>query len=90
MSGNIVIIGHIGSDAGYWYIGSDGKIHHVPGWSPEQLAEVGIAARMIAQATSLKTPALSQGVVSVLSNFLQEQVGAHVKEGGISVISSPG
>ena len=85
----VVIIGHPGSDAGYWWIGPDGKLHHVPGWTVEQLMEVGIAARLIAQATSLKTPALSQGVMSVLSNFVQEQVGAHVKEaGGISVISA--
>ncbi|HKU18857.1 MAG TPA: hypothetical protein VJP80_06315 [Candidatus Saccharimonadales bacterium] len=31
----IVIFGNIGSDAGYWYLGADGKIHHVPGWNPE-------------------------------------------------------
>lgn len=33
----IVIFGNVGSDAGYWYLGSDGKIHHVPGWNPETL-----------------------------------------------------
>lgn len=33
----IVIFGNIGSDAGYWYLGSDGKIHHVPGWNPETM-----------------------------------------------------
>jgi len=31
----VVIFGNIGSDAGYWYLGADGKIHHVPGWNPE-------------------------------------------------------
>lgn len=31
----IIIFGNIGSDAGYWYLGADGKIHHVPGWNPE-------------------------------------------------------
>lgn len=33
----IVIFGNVGSDAGYWYLGADGKIHHVPGWNPETL-----------------------------------------------------
>jgi hypothetical protein len=33
----IVVFGQIGSDAGYWYLGSDGKIHHVPGWNPETM-----------------------------------------------------
>jgi hypothetical protein len=93
MPAHIVIIGHIGSDAGYWYIGADGKIHRVPGWSPEELVEVGIASRLIAQATTLKTPDLANRVAGVLSKFVQEQVGAHLKDGGaggISVISSPG
>lgn len=33
----IIIFGNVGSDAGYWYLGSDGKIHHVPGWNPETM-----------------------------------------------------
>ena len=89
----VLIIGFRGSDAGYTWVDSHGVVHHVPGWSVEQLMEVEAAARMIAQATSLKTPAVSKGVLSILSNFVQEQVSAHVKEGGaggISVISAPG
>jgi len=31
----ILVWGNVGGDAGYWYLGSDGKIHHVPGWNPE-------------------------------------------------------
>lgn len=31
----IIIFGNIGSDAGYWYLGADGKLHHVPGWNPD-------------------------------------------------------
>lgn len=31
----IIVFGNVGSDAGYWYLGADGKIHHVPGWDPE-------------------------------------------------------
>ena len=93
MAAHIVIIGHFGSDAGYWYIGADGKLHHVPGWNPEQLLEVSLAAQLIAQAGALKTPGLGERVTGVLSSFVQEQVGAHLKDGGaggISVISTPG
>ncbi|HEY2009462.1 MAG TPA: hypothetical protein VGH23_10765 [Rhizomicrobium sp.] len=85
----VLIIGFRGSDAGYSYVDSHGVVHHVPGWGPEQLQEVATAARMIAEATSLKTPAVSKAVLSTLSSFVQEQVAAHVKEGGISVISAP-
>lgn len=33
-----VVFGQVGSDAGYWVLGSDGKIHHVGGWNPETTA----------------------------------------------------
>jgi hypothetical protein len=35
----IISVGHIGTDAGGWYIGADGKVHRIPGWNPEQLAD---------------------------------------------------
>lgn len=34
----IIVFGNIGSDAGYWYLGADGKIHRVPGWNPDTRA----------------------------------------------------
>jgi len=27
-----IVLGRIGSDAGYWVLGADGKWHHVGGW----------------------------------------------------------
>lgn len=88
MSTHIVVFGHFGTDAGYWYIGADGKIHHVPGWNPEQLSEVSKVVSILAQAAALKTPGLAERIGGVLNEFVQKEIGSHVKEaGGISIIS---
>jgi len=50
---NIVVFGHIGSDAGYWVIGPDGKLHHVGGWNPEAIAEVSASLNIIRESTRL-------------------------------------
>jgi hypothetical protein len=87
-STHIVVFGHFGSDAGYWYIGADGKIHRVPGWNPEQLTEVSKVVSILAQAAALKTPGLAERVSGVLTDFVQKEVAGHVKEaGGVSIIS---
>jgi len=33
------------TDAGFFYIGADGKIHHVPGWDPVNWAELSPETR---------------------------------------------
>ena len=93
MATHYVVLGHFGSDAGYWYIGADGKLHHVPGWSPEQLAEVSRAVELIGQAAALKTPGLAERVTGALTDFVQKELTGHVKDsgaGGISVVSLGG
>lgn len=88
LSTHIVVFGHFGSDAGYWYIGADGKIHRVPGWNPEQLSEVSKVVSILGQVAALKTPGLAERVSAVLTDFVQTEVGSHVKEpGGVSIIS---
>ncbi|MEI9932219.1 MAG: hypothetical protein WDM89_17165 [Rhizomicrobium sp.] len=88
LSTHLVLFGNFGSDAGYWYIGADGKIHHVPGWNPEQLSEVSKVVSILGQLAALKTPGLAERVSSVLTEFVQKEVGAYAKEaGGISIIS---
>ena len=88
MATQIVVFGHFGTDAGYVWIGPDGKIHRVPGWNPEQLSEVSKAVSILTQAAALKTPGLAEKVGSVLTEFVQKEISGHVKEtGGISVIS---
>ena len=88
MATHIVVFGHFGSDAGYWYIGADGKIHRVPGWNPEQLSEVSKVTSILGQAAALKTPGLAERFSAVLADFVQTEVGSHAKEqGGVSIIS---
>jgi hypothetical protein len=76
-----IVIGNIGSDAGYWVWDGNGW-HHVGGWGVEQLAEVSAALSIMREATRLKTP----GLADAATKFVQKQLGAHIKEGGGVVI----
>lgn len=84
---NIYFIGRIGSDAGGWYIGSDGKVHHVPGWNPEAMSELAHAVNVIRDAAQLKTPGLADSAIKGVMSFVQKELGAHLKDaGGVLVI----
>ncbi len=76
-----VIIGSVGSDAGYWVW--DGKgFHHVGGWGIEQLREVSAALNIMRQATQLKTPGLAEAAARVVSDFVGKQLETHLKDAG--------
>lgn len=84
----IIILGHIGSDAGYTYIGSDGKIHHVPGWNPEAMAEFDAALSVMRSAAQLKAPGLADAVLKSVLPFAQKEINTYFKgagEGGVLV-----
>ena len=83
---NIIILGNIGSDAGYWIIGSDGTIRHVGGWGPEALTEVSAALNIVREATRLKSPGLAQAAIKSVIGFAEKQLGQHIKEGGGVVV----
>lgn len=78
-----IVIGHIGSDAGYWYWDGHGW-HHVGGWGPEQLAEVSSALNIIRESTRFKTPGLAEAATRTVTELVQKQLGtlSHVKEAG--------
>lgn len=76
-----IVIGNIGSDAGYWVIDGSG-IHHVGGWAIEQLAEFAGAAAILRQAVQLKTPAVAEAAVKSVLRFAEEQIKQNVKESG--------
>lgn len=82
----IVFLGGFGTDAGYWYIGADGKLHHVGGWAPEAVAEVSRAISILGEATQLKTPALSEAVIKSTLEFVTKNIGANLKEGDVVVM----
>lgn len=81
---NLFFFGHIGSDAGGWWIGPDGVIHVVPGWNPEAVEELERAVNIIRLAGQLRTEGLGQRVVEAVMPFVQEQLGAQVKGGGVA------
>ena len=82
----IIIMGHIGSDAGYTYIGSDGKIHHVPGWNPEAMAEFDAAVAIMRSAAQLKTPGLSEAILKSVLPFAQKQISTYFGASGDSAV----
>ncbi len=82
---NIIVIGHVGSDAGYWVWDGHGW-KHVGGWGIEQLAEVRAGLQIMAQATQLKQPGLANAVGKSLGDFLTKELGQHVAGGGVVVM----
>jgi hypothetical protein len=74
------------TDAGGWYIGSDGKIHRIPGWNPEAFSEVARAVNVLSQIGGLKTPGVADGIINSLVPFVQRELGAHMKDGGVLVV----
>ena len=81
---NLFFFGHFGSDAGGWWIGPDGVIHRVPGWSPEAVEELERAVNIIRLAGQLRTEGLGNGVIQAVMPFVQEQLGARVSGGGVA------
>ena len=80
-----IVIGHIGSDAGYWTI-ENGKLVHHGGWGIDQLAEVNQAISMLGQATRFKTPALAESLSRTLGEFVQGQLGHIGADKGTTVV----
>jgi hypothetical protein len=75
----MIVIGNIGSDAGYWVLGSDGTWHHEGGWGVESLAEFQAQAQLLAQSARLKTPGLANKVGETLQASVSKLIGEHVK-----------
>jgi hypothetical protein len=84
----LIVIGQIGSDAGYWVFENGHWVHH-GGWGIEQLAEVGRALNILGDAARLKTPGLSELVSKSVGEFVTRELGAHLGDhakGGTVVI----
>jgi RimJ/RimL family protein N-acetyltransferase len=82
-----IIIGG-GTDAGGWIITFEhGKvvIKRIPGWNPEQFAELGAALNIIREATKLKTPGLAEAAALSVMKYAQDQLGQHVKGNAVFI-----
>ena len=82
----IIFIGKIGSDAGGWWIGPDGKIHRIPGWNPEQLTEVSHMIAALREVSQLKTAGVAERMVAQLHELVHKELGAHAKAGDVIVL----
>lgn len=81
-----VVIGNIGSDAGWWEFENGTWVHH-GGWGVEQLAEVSAALTIMREAPRLKAPGLADAAAKVVGEFVTKELGAHVKGGGAVILA---
>lgn len=81
-----IIIGNIGSDAGYWIINDDGTVTHVGGWQPEELAEFSRGVTILSEAAQLKTPQLGQAVIKTTLAAVQKEMAGHVQPGDVVIL----
>lgn len=74
-----IIIGHIGSDAGYTIIYPDGTVYHQPGWAEGQLEDFTTAVRVIQAASGIKAPGVGAELIKGARAFVEKELEAHVK-----------
>src|SRR6202163_2535988 len=76
-----IVLGNIGSDAGYWVWDGTGW-RHVGGWGLEQLVEVRAALSVACQSSQFKPPGLGQAIGKTVAEFAQKQLAQHLPEAG--------
>jgi hypothetical protein len=72
-----VILGNIGSDAGYWVL-ENGHLKHVGGWSVDSLREVQAGIAVLKAATQLRTPDLAHSIAGLVEKHLGSELAEHV------------
>ena len=86
----LIILGHIGSDAGYWYVGSDGRLHHVGGWQAEKIAELRSAISILENAVQLKETGVAENITKTVMPLIERELTANMKgqagENGIIIV----
>ena len=93
MAVSFLIIG--GTDAPGIMIVPDGhggwKIVKVPGWNPEQMVELGSALEVVAAASRLKHPQVSQTILNSVGKLVESEIAPAMKEaGGHAVVAVMG
>lgn len=69
-SANGIIIGPVGSDAGYVVVGPDG-FHHVGGWGPEAMAEVTAAVTVLSAASQVANTSVQTRMLDTAHSMLK-------------------
>jgi hypothetical protein len=86
MANRYIVLGRVGSDAGYWVF-VDGHWEHVGGWGIDSIREVQAALGVLREASQLRTPGLAQSVAEVVQKFIGEQLAEHVGEGHTVIVT---
>jgi hypothetical protein len=81
-----IVIGSMGSDAGWWILDESG-LHHVGGWNPEMMRELGAAVAVLREATAIKTPGVAEAVGKAVQGLVEKQVSEHLEGGGVVVLT---
>lgn len=85
-----IILGHIGSDAGYWVIGPDGKMHHVGGWQIEEMTDLKNAINALQDAVQIREPGIAEGITKAIVPFVERALTKNLKgevaEKGIIIV----
>jgi len=76
----------IGTDAGGFYFGKDGKIHRFPGWNPEQMTDVAHALAGLRDLAQIKAPGVAERAYAVIHEFVGKELGQHLEQGDVLVI----
>lgn len=88
----LIVIGHVGSDAGWSYLGPDGQWHHVGGWGVDAVADVRSALSILGEASRLKTPGAGNGVSQSMFEFVEKELTAHLgaklTQGGVVIVNA--
>jgi len=72
-----IIIGNIGSDAGYWVLDDTG-LHHVGGWGTDSLLEVRAGLEVLKASVHLKSPGLADAVAELVTKAIGPELAKHV------------
>jgi hypothetical protein len=81
-----IVLGDIGSDAGYWVF-RDGQWQHVGGWGVDSIREVQAGLAVLRASTQLRTPELAQSVAELITKAIGSELAEHAAGGHTVIIA---
>jgi hypothetical protein len=71
-----IILGNIGSDAGYWELVNGRLVHH-GGWGVDSLRDVQAGLAILKSAAQLRTPGLAEEIAGLVEKHLGSELAEH-------------
>lgn len=85
-----IILGHIGSDAGYWVIDASGRLHHVGGWQVEEMTDLKNAINALQDAVQIREAGVAEAITRAVVPFVERALTKNIKgeagEKGIIIV----